>query len=163
MDLFAFFLPIYGHSNGLSASAIGAVLATMAVASFIVRMFLARLVKKVATEKLLAAALFMGTVGFSLVPFFSHPVALAAVAFTFGLGMGLGIPLTVILMFSRSAEGRSGETLGLRLTVNNFVRVAGPIAFGAVGTAFGVPPVFWINGCLMAIGGVVMLRRQNKA
>lgn len=162
MDLFAFFLPIYGHSAGLSASAIGAVLATMAVASFIVRMFLARLVKEVATEKLLGWAFGMGTIGFATVPFVSHPVALAAVAFVFGLGMGLGIPLTVILMFSRSAEGRSGQALGLRLTSNNFVRVVGPVVFGAVGSAIGVPPVFWINAAMMLVGGLAMMRRGGK-
>ena len=161
MDLFAFFMPIYGHSAGLSASAIGTILATQAVASFIVRMFLARLVKEVAAEKLLAWSFCMGTIGYALVPFFTHPIALAAIAFVFGLGMGLGIPLTVILMFSRSAEGRSGQALGLRLTFNNFVRVAGPMVFGSVATAFGLPPVFWINGCLMAIGSLVMLKRSK--
>jgi MFS family permease len=161
MDLFAFFMPIYGHSVGLSASAIGTVLATQAVASFIVRMFLARLVKTVAAEKLLAWSFCMGTIGYVLVPFFTHPVAIAAVAFVFGLGMGLGIPLTVILMFSRSAEGRSGQALGLRLTFNNFVRVAGPMVFGAAATAFGVPPVFWINAGLMAVGALVMTQRAK--
>lgn len=160
-DLFAFYLPIYGHAAGLSASAIGAVLATLAVASFIVRLFLARLVKEVATEKLLAWSFGMGVIGFGLVPFFTHPVALAAIAFVFGLGMGLGIPLTVILMFSRSAEGRSGQALGLRLTSNNFVRVAGPIVFGAVGSAFGLPPVFWINAGMMMLGGLLMMRRDK--
>jgi MFS family permease len=158
-DLFQFYLPIYGHSIGLSASAIGAVLATMAVASFVVRLFLARLVKRVAEEKLLAWVFCMGAVGFALVPFFTHPVAIAAVAFFFGLGMGIGIPLTVMLMFSRSAEGRSGQTLGLRLTANNFVRVTGPIVFGAVGTAFGLPPVFWINAAMMAVGGALSFAR----
>jgi MFS family permease len=161
-DLFAFFLPIHGHAAGLSASAIGAVLASLAVASFIVRLFLARLVKKVAAEKLLAWSFAMGTLGFVLIPFFSHPAAMAAVAFVFGLGMGLGIPLTVILTFSRSPEGRSGQALGLRLTFNNFVRVAGPIVFGAVGSAFGVPPVFWINALLMLMGGAAMLTRASR-
>ena len=160
-DLFQFYLPIYAHSVGLSASAIGAVLATLAVSSFIVRMFLARLVKRYPTETLLAWAFGMGAAGYALVPFFSHPVALATVAFFFGLGMGLGIPLTVILMFSRSAEGRSGQALGLRLTSNNFVRVAGPIVFGGIGTAFGLPPVFWITAVMMAAGGLFSIKRDR--
>jgi predicted MFS family arabinose efflux permease len=166
-DLFQFYLPIYGHSVGLSASAIGSVLATLAVASFVVRLFLARLVKQVPAEKLLAWVFCLGAIGFALVPFFTHPVALAAIAFFFGLGMGIGIPLTVMLMFSRSAEGRSGQTLGLRLTANNFVRVTGPIVFGAVGSAFGLPPVFWINAVMMAAGALMSqlhkeARRKDK-
>jgi predicted MFS family arabinose efflux permease len=154
-DLFQFYLPIYGHSIGLSASAIGGVLATLAVAAFVVRLFLARLVKRVRGETLLAWVFFMGAAGFALVPFSSDAVALGMIAFFFGLGMGIGIPLTVILMFARSAEGRSGQTLGLRLTANNFVRVTGPVVFGAVGAALGLAAVFWILGAVMAAGGVL--------
>jgi len=160
-DLFQFYLPIYGHSVGLSASAIGGTLATLAVSSFIVRLYLARLLKMYPTETLLTWAFGMGAAGFGLIPFFSHPVAIAAVAFFFGLGMGLGIPLTVILMFSRSAEGRSGQALGLRLTSNNFVRVAGPIVFGAIGSAFGLPPVFWITAVMMTAGGLFSMKRDK--
>jgi predicted MFS family arabinose efflux permease len=160
-DLFQFYLPIYGHAIGLSASAIGAVLATLAVASFVVRLFLARLVKRVAAETLLAWVFLTGAVGFALVPLTANPIVLAAISFFFGLGMGLGIPLTVILMFGLSAQGRSGQTLGLRLTANNLVRVAGPIVFGAVGTALGLPPVFWINAALMACAGLLSLAQRG--
>jgi predicted MFS family arabinose efflux permease len=160
-DLFQFYLPIYGHSIGLSASAIGAVLATLAVAAFVVRLFLAWLVKRVAGETLLAWVFFMGAVGFALVPLSGNAVVLGAIAFFFGLGMGIGIPLTVILMFSRSAEGRSGQTLGLRLTANNFVRVTGPIVFGAVGSALGLAAVFWIVAVIMAAGGFVARRGER--
>jgi predicted MFS family arabinose efflux permease len=85
------------------------------------------------------------------------------IAFFFGLGMGLGVPLTVILMYSRSTEGRSGQTLGLRLTTNNFVRVTGPIVFGVAGTALGLAPVFWINAALMACGGLLSLSQTTRA
>jgi MFS family permease len=154
-DLFQFYIPIYGHSIGLSASAIGAVLSAFAAASFVVRLFLARLVKAVPGEKLLAWSFYLGMIGFVLVPFFKDPVTLAAISFFFGLGMGLGTPLTVILMYERTVEGRAGQTLGLRLTANNFVRVVGPLVFGAVGSAFGLPPVFWINGAMMVVGGLL--------
>jgi MFS family permease len=154
-DLFQFYLPIYAHSIGISASAIGAVLASLAVAAFIVRLFLARLLKHVAGEKLLAWVFLTGAIGYALVPFAGGPWVLGLVAFYFGLGMGIGIPLTVILMFSRSAEGRSGQTLGLRLTANNFVRVTGPMVFGVVGSALGLPAVFWIIAAIMITGGVL--------
>ncbi len=154
-DLFQFYLPIYGHSIGLSASAIGVILAVLAVAAFVVRLFLAWLIKRVAGETLLAWVFFTGTIGFALLPVSGNAVVIGVIAFFFGLGMGIGIPLTVILMFSRSAEGRSGQTLGLRLTANNFVRVTGPIVFGAIGSAFGLPVVFWIIAAIMASGGAL--------
>ena len=158
-DLFQFYIPIYGHSIGLSASAIGTVLAGFAIASFVVRLFLARLVKSVAGDKLLAWSFYLGTVGFALVPFCKDPYTLCAVSFFFGLGMGIAMPLTVILMYERTVEGHAGQTLGLRLTGNNLMRVAGPIAFGAVATALGLPPVFWINAAMMACAGLLSRRK----
>ena len=151
-DLFQFYVPIHGHEIGLSASAIGGVLATLAIASFIVRNFLARLVEKHPGEKLLTWVFLTGAVGFALVPFTGNAWVLGAVAFLFGLGMGIGIPLTVILMFANSSDGRSGQTLGIRLTVNNTVRMSGPMAFGAIGTLVGVSGVFWILAGLMLAG-----------
>ena len=65
-------------------------------------------------------------------------------------------------MFRRSAEGRSGQTLGLRLTANNFVRVTGPIAFGVIGSALGLPVVFWANAVLMAWGGLASRPRPRS-
>jgi predicted MFS family arabinose efflux permease len=133
------------------------VLATLAIAAFVVRIFLARLVKRFPGRTLLVAVFVMGTIGYGLVPFSDNAFVLGAIAFVFGLGMGIGIPLTVILMFANSAEGRSGQTLGLRLTANNLVRVGGPTVFGAVGTALGVASVFWIVAAIMA-GGALLAR-----
>jgi MFS family permease len=158
-DLFQFYLPIYGHSIGLSASAIGTVLASVAVAAFVVRTTIPNLIKRFSAERLLVWVFFMGAIGFALVPLAHNAYTLGAIAFFFGLGMGIGIPLTVILMFSRSSEGRSGQTLGLRLTVNNFVRFTGPIVFGGVAAALGIGAVFWIGGAIMAASG--LLSRAN--
>jgi MFS family permease len=160
-DLFQFYIPIYGHEIGLSASAIGSVLASFAAAAFVVRTFLPKLVKQAQPDKLLMYAFYAGAAGFAVVPFFGHVASLMAASFCFGLGMGCGTPLTVMLMFEKSSEGRSGRTLGVRLTTTNAVRVFGPMIFGAVGTAFGVPSVFWINGALMAAQGYWTRRAQR--
>ncbi len=151
-DLFQFYVPIHGHAIGLSASAIGAVLATLAIAAFIVRNFLARLAERYPGEKLLLWVFLTGAVAFAMVPFSTDAWVLGAIAFLFGLGMGIGIPLTVILMFANSADGRSGQTLGLRLTVNNAVRMSGPMAFGAIGAVVGVAGVFWMLAGVMVLG-----------
>jgi MFS family permease len=160
-DLFQFYVPIHGHAIGLSASAIGFVLSTLAIAAFIVRNFLARLAERYPGEKLLLYVFLTGAVGFALVPFTTNAWVLGAVAFLFGLGMGIGIPLTVILMFANSSDGRSGQTLGLRLTVNNAVRMSGPMTFGAIGAAVGVAGALWILAGVMLVGAG-LARWQKK-
>jgi MFS family permease len=162
-DVFQFYIPVYGHDIGLTATAIGIVLASFAAASFVVRAFLARLIKTVGPERLLMYAFAAGALGYVLVPLTHDALMLSAVAFVFGLGMGCGIPLTVILMFSRSTEGRSGQTLGLRLTANNGVRAFGPMVFGAIGSALGVWAVFIVNGLLMASGAVMSYSRKRRS
>jgi predicted MFS family arabinose efflux permease len=162
-DLFQFYIPIYAHAQGISASAIGAILATLAIGSVVVRLFLARLVKRYPGRTLLQVVFATGTIGFALIPFSSSALALALIALVFGLGMGIGIPLTVILMFANAATGRSGQTLGLRLTANNLVRFGGPIVFGAVGSALGVAAVFWIVAAIMAGGGALSRQWRGKS
>jgi MFS family permease len=164
-DLFQFYVPIHGHEIGLSASAIGGVLATLAIAAFIVRNFLARLAERYSGEKLLTWVFLTGAAGFALVPFAGNAWVLGAIAFLFGLGMGIGIPLTVILMFANSADGRSGQMLGLRLTVNNTVRMSGPMAFGAIGAVVGVSAVFCLLAGVLVVGaGLARLQKiKSKA
>jgi predicted MFS family arabinose efflux permease len=160
-DLFQFYLPIHGHAVGLSATAIGVVLSAFAVASFAVRSVLTRLIARFGEEKLLAYSFYLGAAGFMLVPFCASVLPLVAVSFIFGCGMGCGQPITLMLMFAHSPQGRTGETLGLRLTVNNLMRVLGPAVFGSVGSAFGLFAVFWINALVMGAGGVMALPQKN--
>jgi MFS family permease len=159
-DLYQFYIPVYGHGIGLSASAIGGVLGTFAAAAFVVRFAMPRLIARLGEERLLANSFYVAACGFFLVPFFHSAFTLCVIAFMFGLGMGCGQPITTMLIFSRSAEGRSGETLGLRQTVNNTVRVSAPALFGFVASAFGLPAVFWINALMMGGGG--LLTRRSK-
>lgn len=152
-DLFQFYMPIYGHDAGMSASAIGSVLAVFASAAFCVRFGMARLVARFTEQRLLTYSFFVGALGFVLIPASNNVVLLSLVSFIFGLGMGCGQPLTTMLMFAKCAEGRTGETLGLRLAVNNTMRVAGPALFGVIASFTGLTAVFLINGAMMGVGG----------
>src|SRR5262245_13987085 len=159
-DLYQFYIPVYGHGIGISASAIGGLLATFAAASFVVRFFLPAVIARFGEEKVLGISFFVSAAGFALVPFFQSAAVLAAVTFIFGLGMGCGQPITTMLIFGRTPRGRSGEILGLRQSVNNGVRVLGPAAFGFVASVFGLPAVFWLSALMMGGGGA--LRSEER-
>ena len=154
-DLFQFYMPIYGHSVGLSASAIGVVLGMSGIAAFIVRAALPVLVKRHGADTVFNGSLYISAVAFLLFPMFSDAVTLSAVALVLGLGMGCAQPVTLMLIFDRAPAGRSGEALGMRITINQITHIAVPIMFGSLGSIFGVAPVFVINALIMAGGGVL--------
>jgi predicted MFS family arabinose efflux permease len=159
-DLFQFYMPIYGHSIGLSASAIGVVLAMSGIAAFVVRIALPAMVKRWGADRVFNTSLFVSAAAFLFFPLLSSAPALAALALVLGFGMGCAQPVTLMLIFSRAPEGRSGEALGMRITINQFMHIAVPIVFGSLGTMFGVAPVFFINSAILAGGG--WLNRERK-
>jgi predicted MFS family arabinose efflux permease len=159
-DLFQFYMPIYGHSVGLSASAIGVVLGMFGISAFIVRIWLPALVKRWGDERVFSYSLYVSAVAFLMFPLFSSAPTLCIVALVLGLGMGCAQPITLMLIYSRAPEGRSGEALGMRVTINQFTHIVVPIVFGTLGSAFGVAPVFLVNALILAGGGA--LNRGNS-
>jgi predicted MFS family arabinose efflux permease len=159
-DLFQFYMPIYGHSVGLSASAIGVVLGMFGVSAFFIRIALPAFVKRWSADAVFNGSLYISAVAFMLFPLFSTAPALAAIALVLGFGMGCAQPVTLMLVYSRAPEGRSGEALGMRVTINQFTHIVVPILFGSLGTAFGVAPVFFANALILAVGGI--LNRERK-
>ena len=154
-DLFQTYMPVYGHGIGLSASAIGVVVGMFAAAAFVVQLVIKRLINRYSMERLLTYTLYLAAGTFLLMPFFKSATALAILAFIFGLAICLGQPIITMLMFSHSTEGRSGEALGLRITVNHLTRVVSPVVFGSIASALGVQPLFWISAILLGSGGAM--------
>jgi len=152
-DLFSLYLPIYAHGLGISATTIGVILASFFVAAFAVRLFIPQLIARWGEGRLLTISLYMGALSFALMPLFEHPFMLGVVAFVFGMGMGGGQPLTMILLFSRAPEGRSGETVALRQTANNVTRVIAPPLFGLIAAMAGLWGVFMLSALVMGVGG----------
>ena len=159
-DLFQFYMPIYGHAVGLSASAIGVVLAMSGIAAFLVRIGLPALVKRWGPDTVFNGSLFIAAATFVLFPLFSSAPALAAIALVLGLGMGCAQPVTLMLIFNRAPAGRSGEALGMRVTINQLTHIAVPVIFGTIGSVFGVALVFVTNALILA-GGGLLNRRKN--
>jgi MFS family permease len=157
-DLFMFYMPVYGHAIGLSASAIGTVVGFCALAAFVIRVALPRLAKISSEAEILTHAIFVAAFAFILFPFFQNAYALAAIAFLLGLGHGCGQPMAMSLIYLLSPHGRVAESSGLRVTVNNFTHVVIPIVFGSLGTAFGFFPVFLSNSAMLVAGGFIMRR-----
>ena len=155
-DLFQFYLPIYGHSVGLSASAIGTVLGMVSVATFVIRGVLPFLVKRLTEAEILTYSVFTAAFAYVLLPFFVNPYALAAIAFLLGLGVGCAQPMAMSLIYVLTPPSRVAESTGLRKTVGNSMHLLVPLVFGSVGTAFGFATVFMSNSAILAAGGFLI-------
>jgi MFS family permease len=158
IELFSFYLPIYGKSIGLSASSIGLVLSAYAAAGFAVRLAMHKLAQRYTEVGVLTGSLFIASAAYALMPFLSELPLLVLLAFMLGLGLGSAQPLTIMLTYEHAPEGRSGEALGMRISVNKVTQIAVPLIFGGIGSAFGVPPVFWANAAFLLIGGAISAR-----
>ena len=158
VDLYSFFMPIYGHSIGLSATLIGVVLGAYAAATFVVRTALPLLVRRWGEERVMSASMYLAGATYLLFPFVQNIAVLLVLSFVLGLGLGCGQPLSLIMTYNRSPEGRSGEALGLRFTVVNLTHMVIPLAFGTIGAALGLATVFLANSVLMVGGGYANAR-----
>jgi predicted MFS family arabinose efflux permease len=158
IELFSFYLPIYGRSIGVSPAAIGMVLSCYAVAGFIVRSVLHRLVKHFTEVGVLTASLFLAAAAYAAVPALAHGAPLAAAAFALGLALGSAQPLTIILTYNNAPAGRSGEALGMRIMANKVTQIGVPLAFGGMGAALGAAPVFLATGAFLLGAGLLSLR-----
>ncbi|MDP2239215.1 MAG: MFS transporter [Burkholderiales bacterium] len=158
LELFNFYLPIYAHSIGFSASQIGIIMGAFALALLVVRTLMPILVRRSSEERVLSASLFLAGISCVLFPFVSSFTLLLVMSFTLGLGLGCGSPLSMVLAYNRSPPGRSGEAMGLRQTVNKATEVVVPIFFGTIGTALGMIPVFWLDAVMLAAGAMLMRR-----
>jgi predicted MFS family arabinose efflux permease len=152
-DLFFFVMPIYGTSIGLSASTIGGILGSFAFATFLVRLGLPWLSRRLPEWRLVCATLFVACVAYALFPLVRTVPLIAAIAFLLGLGLGASQPSLMSLIQQWTPPGRLGEALGVRTTVLNMSHTLLPLLFGGVGTALGMGPVFWSMAlCLGATG-----------
>lgn len=160
-DLLNFYMPIYGHSIGLSASMIGIIVGAHSAAAFVVRLVMPRLLKLATEERLMNWCLLASGLTYLLFPLFENAWILVVVAFLLGLALGCGQPLAMILIYERSPENRTGESLGLRMSINKVVQIGVPLLFGFLGSTLGLPAVFWTNALLL-IGSGQLGRKSVK-
>jgi MFS family permease len=161
-DLLNFYMPIYGHSIGLTATTIGIVLGAHSAAAFVVRLIMPRLLKLATEETLMNACLLASGVIYLLFPLFENAWTLIVIAFLLGLALGCGQPLSMILIYERSPESRTGEALGLRMSINKVMQIGVPLVFGYLGSALGILSVFWTNAVMLLGSGMLSRRAKDR-
>lgn len=151
-DTHMFVVPIYGVNIGLSASTIGLILASFAIATVGVRLCLPIIQKHMRPWHLIHIAMVGASVNFLLYPFCSQVWLLMTMSFLLGLALGSTQPGVLALLQHHAPVGRTGEAFGLRMALINTCQVSLPLAFGALGTIIGVMPLFWVTAVSLGMG-----------
>lgn len=159
-DMFTFAMPIYGSSIGLSASSIGLVLGAFSVATFVIRVFLPAISRRLTAWPLLTVSLATAGTTFLLFPLLERAGLLMTLAFVLGLGLGMSQPMVMSLLHNTAPQGRVGEAVGVRMTLVNMSQATMPLLFGALGAALGIAPVFWATALLLSAGSVYARRQR---
>lgn len=144
-ELFAFYVPVFSHSIGLSASTIGVILGAYAVAVFVTRFMLPAMIRRWRADQIMSIMMLVAALAFAIFPLMRSIYPLIAMALVIGFGVGCAQPLLMSLSYEKSPPGRTGEVTGLRFTANNIARVTIPLVSGALGVLLGAAPVFWLN------------------
>ena len=159
-EIFVFAVPIYGTGLNLSASTIGAILGAFALATFVARVVLPTLARRLREWTLIGVALGISLTVFSIFPLVEQVPLLMLLGFGLGLGLGMTQPLLLSLLYAATPEGRSGEAVGIRTGILSLCQTAMPLFFGAIGAALGMAPVFWSMAIVLA-GGVAFTRSRR--
>ena len=160
-DLYSFLMPLYGARLELAASTIGLIMASFAIATFVVRLAMPVLVRRVRHWVIIAGAMGVAGASYLAFPLAASAVPLAALSFVLGLGLGSAQPVIMALLYDASPAGRQGEAVGVRTTMLNASHTFIPLASGALSAALGMAPVFWLLAASL-LGGAWFARRQVK-
>jgi MFS family permease len=152
-DLYSFLMPLYGARLGFAAATIGTIMATFAIATFVVRLLMPIIVRRLRSWQVIVTALAVAGSSYVLFPFVSTVPLLMTLSFALGLGLGCAQPVIMSLLYEAAPEGRQGEAVGIRTTMINASQTFIPLSSGALSLALGMAPVFWLlAACLLGTG-----------
>jgi len=151
-DVHTFVVPVLGHERGFSASVIGTILGSFALAATLVRLLLPSVAAHVREWAVVTFAMLMTALLFSIYPLMHTALAMGTCSVMLGLALGSVQPMIMSTLHQITPEARHGEALGLRLMALNASSVMMPLLFGTAGAVVGVSVVFWAVGLAVGSG-----------
>jgi predicted MFS family arabinose efflux permease len=151
-DVHTFVVPVLGHERAFSASVIGAILGSFAVAATCVRVVMPLLAAHLKEWVVVSGAMLITALLFGIYPLTHTPLAMGICSVLLGLALGSVQPMIMSTLHQITPHALHGQALGLRLMSINLSSVLMPMLFGTAGMVVGVSVVFWTVGAAVAFG-----------
>jgi MFS family permease len=150
-DAHSFVVPVVGHSRGLSASSIGIVLGSFAVAATCVRLAIVRFADDLDEVKALRTAMVIAMLTFMAYAWLPGTAGLMCGSAILGTALGSVQPMILAMLHRVTPPERHGQALGLRMLAVNGATVAMPAGFGLLAAATALAAPMWLMASLLLI------------
>lgn len=161
-DVHTFVVPVLGYERGLSASVIGSILGSFAIAAALVRVVMPIFAARVREWAVITSAMTITALLLGIYPFMVSALAMGVCSVLLGLALGSVQPMIMSTLHQITPEARHGEALGLRLMAINASSVLMPLLFGSAGAVVGVSSVFWFVGLAVGAGAKLAWRLRPR-
>lgn len=151
-DVHTFVVPVLGHERAYSASVIGTVLGSFAIAAACVRLLMPVVAAHLREWVVLSVAMAVTAAVFSVYPLMPSAWTMGLCSVVLGLALGSVQPMVMSTLHQITPHAQHGQALGLRLMSINLSSVVMPVLFGTAGTVVGVTVVFWTVGAAVGLG-----------
>ena len=151
-DVHTFVVPLLGHERGLSASVIGLILGSFAVAATVIRLALPIVAARLQEWAVIMGAMLVTALLLAVYPLLQSALLMGCFSILLGFSLGVVQPMIMSTLHQITPPHRHGEALGLRMMSINASSVLMPMMFGSAGAAVGVTAVFWTVGALVGVG-----------
>ncbi len=151
-DVHTFVVPMLGHERGFSASVIGTILGSMAVAGAGVRLLMPLVASQLREWAVITGAMVVTALLFAIYPLMASPWTMGLCSVSLGLSLGAVQPMILSTLHQITPHALHGQAIGLRLMTLNLSSVVMPMLFGTAGLVMGVSVVFWTVGAMVGTG-----------
>lgn len=143
-DAHSFVVPVVGHARGLSASSIGLVLGSFAVAASVVRLAIVRFADDIDEAKSVRLAMVVAMLTFIAYAWLPGTLGLMIGSALLGTALGSVQPMILSMLHRATPPERHGQALGLRMLTVNGATVAMPMGFGMLAAATALAAPMWV-------------------
>ena len=148
-DVHTFIVPVIGHAKGLSASSIGFVLGSFAVAATVVRLGIVRWSEALDELKALRAATLLATAVMAGYAWLPGAAWMACGSALLGAALGLVQPMILTFLHQVTLPDRYGQALGLRVLCNSCATMIMPTSLGLLAGATALTAPLWLMASLL--------------
>jgi MFS family permease len=147
-DAHTFAVPVVGHLREMSASEIGFIFASFAMAATAVRLIIVRWSSRIQEALMLRGAMALAATVLLVYAWLPGLLGLMLGSAVLGLALGSVQPMVLSMLHQVTPADRQGQALGLRMMVTNAATVAMPMLYGVMSASLTTAAPLW----LMAAG-----------